>query len=851
MQVVFIQEGADLDALSSSFALTVLKRDLKIALPNSLSLSAKKAVDEFRDLLQNRIVSKDNLDWKKVKKLYLTDSHSIPSGYEGRLVIYDHHPTESNRDRTEVHVEEVGSATTLVVELLKKRRKRLTSREATLISLGIYEDTGSFKFQSTTLRDIRALEYLMRFGIDFDKVREIVEDKFDTEDIFALNQLIKNIQILELQDKEIGITHYNRRYSKDISRLLKFIKDFESLDGYFAIVGQKNKVNIIARSKNRSLDVSKIVSSFDGGGHWYAASAKVRGFSLNEVVDILKFTLSERKLKVEEFVERDVPILNAEDNIVQAQKLPHFPMYVVVDKEGRFQGCIKDKTVRELIKHGLGEEKVINYIQDTITIGINSYLFELVKLFKTIDQEIFPVLDRSKFIGIVSRRELSKRLFKQDVTIPVSSSVKKKNVVALINKTFPPEIVQELKKIGEIAKSMGYRAFVVGGVVRDMLMGRKNLDIDILVEGDGPVLLKEYGKIRNYSYFIYPEFLTGYVKLPDGLKIDFATARKEVYDYPGAYPRIEKAIVREDLLRRDFSINTITVEITEGNFGTLYDYFGGTVDIKEKRIRVLHPVSFVEDPIRILRAVRFAGRFNFKLHKDTERLLKNAIKNNLLNFAPPGRIKLEMELTFNEENVPEIINLMQEYGILNSVLEIETIPNQTLYKLQKASDMIVMFKKFFSTEVSKTFVYLLTLLSSKPLERSYLILKNYHFDRESKHIQKVFRYTIELQERYSIQTVLELLREHVDVIVTVSVLSEDKVTSNILEVYHKSKNPLIRGDDLIKLGLKPSNLFKNILEDVNSRYIQGAFKSKEDGIKYIKEEYISRLRDEDSDSGRQ
>lgn len=851
MQVVYIQEGADLDALSSAFGLTIINKHLKIVLPHSLSSSAKKAVEEFKDLLQEKTISKEELNWNRIKRLYLTDSHSVPKDYTGKVIVYDHHPLSNKVDGVKLHVEEVGACTTLVVELIKKRRKKLSARQATLISLGIYEDTGSFRFPSTTGRDIRALEYLSKFGLDFNTIREIVEDRFDSEDVAVLNQLIKNIQTIETANKKISITSYNDRYSKDVSRLLKYLKDFEKLDGYFVVVGQKNKVSVIGRSRSKELDVAKVLSIFDGGGHWYAASAKVKGFSVGEIIDLLKFVLSEKKAKVIEFMDSDIPVLSDSSKIIDISKLPHFPIYLVVNQEGKFQGGIKDKTVRDLIKHGLGEERVIDYTQDVITVGLDWYIFEIVKIFKTTDQEIFPVVDRGKLVGIVSRRELSKKLFKQEYHFSLKSPIKKRNISMILSKSFPPEIIQELRDIGKVAREIGCRAFIVGGVVRDILMGRKNLDIDILVEGDATNLLREYGKLKKFSYFTYPEFLTGYVKIPNGVKIDFATARREVYDYPGAYPRIEITDVREDLLRRDFSINTLIVEITEGSFGILYDYFGGTIDIKEKRIRVLHPVSFVEDPIRILRAVRFAGRFGFKLDKESEKLLRSAVKNNLLNFAPPGRVKLELELTFNEERVLEILSLMEDYRILNSILEIDTIPNPILYRLQKVKDMVVMFREFFSVEPSKTFVYLITLLSSKPAEKSYLILKNYHFDREAKYLQKILWYVLKLAEGFSPEVVLQLLKEPMDILITVAVLSEDSITSKIVEMCKKSKNPLITGRDLIELGLKPSNIFKSILEDVNIRYIQGKLKTKEDGIKYIKEEYLKQVRDEDISSRRQ
>lgn len=846
MQVVLLQEGADLDALSSAYGLTLLNKRLKIVLPNSLNSSVLQAIEEFKNRFKDKVIKKQQLEWNKVKRVYLTDSHHTPENYDGEIIVYDHHEiTQKNKKNIKLHIDNTGSATTIVVEKIKKRNIKLSTEDATILALGIYEDTGNFKFPSTTKKDIKALEYLLNFGIDFNRLRKILEDRFDREDIYVLDSLLKNINTFEINGKQIGITYFNDKYSKDLSRLLKYIKDFENLNAFFAVIGQKNKVSIIGRSKDEDVDVALILSLFGGGGHWYAASAKVKGFSVKEIYDILKFTISEKKLKVEDLLEKKIPVLKSDDSVSRFRELPHFPLYIVVDSQGKYQGVIYDKTLKDLIKHGFENEIVSDYIQDVITLTSSMYIFQLLRLLKTTDQEIFPVVDGGLFLGIITRDILLKKLFHEETKIQLETKPKKRNINFLINKSFPKEILDELRFIGEISKDLGFRTFLVGGVVRDIVMGKQNLDIDLLVEGDATILLTEYAKKKGYSYFFYKEFLTGYIKTDSGLKIDFATARREIYDYPGAYPRIEKATVEEDLIRRDFTINTLIVEITAGNFGTLFDYFGGLRDIKEKRIRILHPVSFIEDPIRILRAIRFAGRFDFKLQKDTEILLKKAVKNDLLNYAPPGRIKLELELIVNEEKILQILRLMETYGILYSLFEIEKLSSEIVSKIQKVKDMMVIFKEIFSFEPSKTFIYLITLISVKPLEEAYMILKNYHFDKEARYLETIYKYVSILKENGHISSYINLLKENKEIILATVILSEDEISDKIIDIYKKYTNPLITGKDLIELGLKPSSEFKKILEDINYRYLIGEFEKKEDCIKYIKENYIGRIKDED------
>lgn len=838
MQVVLLQEGADLDALSSAYGLTLINKRLKIVLPNSVNSSVSTALNIFKHCFQDKTVKRNEINIAKVKRLYLTDSHRIPEGYTGKVVIFDHHPVNLDKQNIKVFMEKTGAATTIIVELLKKRRKSLTPDDATILALGIYEDTGSLKFSSTTIRDIKAVEHLIKFGLDFEKLRTVIEDRFDSEDLSVMLSLSSNLNIIQKENTRVGITYFNDRYSKDMSRLIKYIKDFQQVDAVFVVVGQRNKVSIIGRSKDSRIDIARILSGFEGGGHWYAASAKIKGFSVREVIEILKFILLEKKFKVKEIAEKNIPVFYTDDTVNKHSLLPHFPVYVVIDRQGKYQGVITDKVIKELIKHGFGSQEVRNYITDIITISPNDHLYNLLSILKKTSQDIFPVVENGFFQGVVTRSMILGSLFKQQPTLHIKVKPKRKNIEVLLNRFFPTEIIQELTNIGKTSAELGYRVFLVGGVVRDIVMGKQNLDIDLVVEGDATVLLSEYGRKKGYSYFYYPEFLTGYIKTPAGLKIDFATARKEVYEYPGAYPKIERASVEEDLLRRDFTINSLIVEITEGSFGTLLDYFGGLTDIKERRIKVLHPVSFIEDPIRILRALRFAGRLGFKLQKDTENLLKNAVQNDILPYAPTGRIKLELEMTFNEEKVIHIIQLMEKYGVLKSILEVEKLTPVILQKLQKSRDTILMFKQLFSVEPSNTFVYLTVLLSAKPLEEAYILLKKFHFDREAKHLEKVFNYVSALKEENKTDLILNLTKEHVDIITCVSVLSEDSVSEKITSVYTKLKNPVITGQDLIRLGLKPSSLFKEILQDVNLKHISGELKTKEDCIKYIQDQYL-------------
>lgn len=224
----------------------------------------------------------------------------------------------------------------------------------------------------------------------------------------------------------------------------------------------------------------------------------------------------------------------------------------------------------------------------------------------------------------------------------------------------PQEISGLLKCVGQIADRHNVRAYAVGGLVRDLLLDRKNLDIDIVVEGDAIVLAKEFAKGFGKTPKVHKQFGTAIVKL-SALRVDFATARKEVYKKPAAYPKVNPGSVRDDLFRRDFTINAMAISLNRGSFGRLLDFFGGMNDLNGKRIRALHNVSFFDDPSRCLRAIRFEQRYSFKIEKDTKTLMDEAISLGMLDKLNKGRLKKEFILMAGEEEPLRCIKRLCEF----------------------------------------------------------------------------------------------------------------------------------------------------------------------------------------------
>ncbi len=242
-----------------------------------------------------------------------------------------------------------------------------------------------------------------------------------------------------------------------------------------------------------------------------------------------------------------------------------------------------------------------------------------------------------------------------------------RKVIDLDGHKLPPKLKSLFKKIGQAADESGVNVYLVGGLPRDILLDQPNLDVDIVVEGDGVAFAKQFSRREGGQTKPHKQFQTAIVVLPKGLKIDVATARTERYKQPGALPVVKVSGIRNDLYRRDFTINSIAIQLNQRNYGKVVDYFGGNQDLKAGIIRVLHQLSFVDDPMRTIRAVRFEQRYGFTIEKKTERLLRETIRAGLLNRVSSERIGKEITLILKEKDPLPAVKRLSELGILSAI----------------------------------------------------------------------------------------------------------------------------------------------------------------------------------------
>lgn len=238
------------------------------------------------------------------------------------------------------------------------------------------------------------------------------------------------------------------------------------------------------------------------------------------------------------------------------------------------------------------------------------------------------------------------------------------NLARQLESYLPPPLLKLLQSISQEAARLGQKAYLVGGVVRDLFLGYTNFDLDLVVEGEAIVLAKHIAQGSEAKLLIHPRFGTAKLKWRD-FALDLATARKETYARPGALPTVSPGSIEDDLFRRDFSINAMAISVSAANYGELIDPYGGKGDLDRGLIRILHPQSFSDDATRILRALRYEQRLGFRLETETARLLRRDIA--MLDTISGDRIRHELELIFREKEPELVIRRLGELGALSQI----------------------------------------------------------------------------------------------------------------------------------------------------------------------------------------
>lgn len=870
MDIITSHTNADFDAFASMVAAGKIYPDARLVFPGSQEKKVRDFIAAFPTLEIYRV---KDVDLSKVIRLIIVDTKSVERiGPFAELIsrrerpvihVYDHHPRTKHDIRGSVEViEDVGATATIFAEILKSRKIPITPMEATILCLGIYEETGSLLFPSTTERDILAVASLLKRGASLKIVSSFMRTELSKEDLDLLSELLRSATDIEANGIRIKIVKASREdYVGDAAHFAHRIMDMEDIDALVLLLGMQGKIVMVGRSRVPELDVAEVMKGFGGGGHPSAASAIVKEVPLEVVEDevrkLLKSSIKHGKTA------RDVmttPVITISWNATVRHSESMMTRYGVnvlpVVKDGNYKGIISREVVEKAIFHGFARSTVGDFTTtDAQTVSHETKVRDIERLMIEQNQRFMPVLEDGRIIGAITRTDILRILYedmlkRRRLYLPMGEKPSiGRNLGVWLREKFPSSVADMLKLAGEVAERLGFKAYLVGGSVRDLLRGQENLDIDIVIEGDGILFAKEFGRGLNARVRTHERFGTAQI-IADSLKLDVATARTEYYESPAALPTVETSSIKKDLYRRDFTINTLAVALNPKDFGLLIDFFGGQRDLREKTIRVLHNLSFIEDPTRAFRAVRFSERFAFKLSKHTENLIKSALRMNLFDKLSGSRLYDELLLTFSETEPVKAIKRLSEYGLLKVIHQNLAFDARLEATLLSVHDTLSWFNLLFLEEKpDRGAIYLMALLS--------VLLEG---DREtafarlatpSKMKGKIDRGILRSHELIGILPLHDPAKVYramqpldiETILFAMAIAADDEKKKEISQylIELRKVKAQVSGEDLKGMGIPPGPVYSTILDTLLDERLRGTLKTEVDELAFVRKRYAALL----------
>jgi len=873
MDVITTHINADFDSLASMLAAKKLYPGAVLVFPGSQERSLR---DFFihSTLYSFEVERIKNVDLQEVRRLILVDTRQVSRigkfsevlskpGLE--IHIYDHHPPspEDLHGSLEI-ISEVGATVTLLLDILEKRGIEITPDEATVMMLGIYEDTGNLTFSSTKEEDFKAAGYLVRKGANLSILSNVITKELTAEQIFLLNDLIQSATRYSFHGIDVVIAQASvDRYVGDIAVLVHKLKDMENLDVLFVLVRMEDRVYLIGRSRLEEVNVSEVAAEFGGGGHSTAASATVKGMALVEAHDrlikVLKEMVRPKKVATDAMV-YPVKTIEPERTLEEAGEiLTRYNLDILpVLQDEKVIGLISKEVVERAEYHGLKSSLVKEYMTTEFSVVSPETPFSRVQaLIIGQNQSFLPVVEKDRLVGAISAgdvmRVLQEEMMKSEKGVSDFESqplyARKKMISKFMKERFPERIHNLLMEFGRVGDALGYAVYSVGGFVRDLLLRVENFDVDIVVEGDGIRFAEEFEKKFPCRIRTHKKFGTAIILFPDGLKVDVATARWEVYDSPAALPTVESASIKMDLYRRDFTVNTLAIQLNPKSFGELIDFFGGVRDVKEKTIRVLHNLSFVEDPTRVFRAIRFEQRFGFQIGKHTQNLMRNAVKVGFLERLSGGRVLSELILILQEEDPLPALKRMRDFNLFHFLHPGLKFDEQVEVLCEQIHHVIAWFDLLFLEQrYERWLIYFYGLMDFiKEGERGELCQRLAMNDRLRKRVKEgklgadqvllqIFSWinTDRRPKRSEIYDVLDPLS--IESKLFMMAKSTQVTTRRYISLYFtqlKDTKPLLRGADLIQMGMKSGPSIKKALSGLLKARLDEQVITRQDEMEYI------------------
>lgn len=864
MHLIVTHEQADFDGVAAAFAAHLLDPESTPVLPRRLNRNVRGFLTLYGERLP--FIATDDLPKERIERVTLVDTQALPSlrglASSTEVHVVDHHPQSGELDPSWTHhVRATGAATTILVSELQERAQEPGIVAATLMLLGIYEDTGSLTYAGTTSEDLVASAWLLEQGASLSIAADFLNHPLSADQRQLYEELLETAETIAIRGVPVVIAGAQAGAMVDeVSTLAHKLRDVFDPAGLFVLVGLESNTQLVARSTTRAVDVGKIAEALGGGGHQRAAAALIRDAAVEEVRAALLELLPgaiDPPTKVAELMSRGPQLLQANAKIAEAsqrmQRSGH-EGYPVVDGK-RIVGLLTRGAVDRAMAHGMAE-KTVDSVMDAgdLVVHPEDSVDHLQHMMIRYDWGQVPVADpdSGEIVGIVTRTDLLRNLGDN------ARGEERRNLRGELEAALPPGRLALLARIAETAEEREVALYIVGGFVRDLLLGTPSVDFDLVTEGDAiPLALalaqKFGGTVHSHRRFgtakwqIEPrnadlrEALGRPVTeldLPE--TVDFVTARSEFYSHPTALPLVQEGSIKLDLHRRDFTINTLALRLDGGYYGKLLDHWGGGEDLNQGLIRVLHSLSFVDDPTRMLRAVRLEQRLGFDIEERTRQLLDEAIP--LLDRVSGDRIRGELEQIFDEAAWPQIMERLASLELLAAVHGDLTWDPWLLERWRRIREVDLPERWQPSGGLNRAWLhYALWSFRLKP-ERAQRVAERLRLsgsDRDS--LVEASRLGKRVHEVTGRSAPSEIVRELEEIsekaIVAVWFALEEGEARSKLEQFLSEWRwirPSVDGNTLRQLGLPPGPVYSSILRRLRDGRLNGEIAAEEDEERMLK-----------------
>jgi tRNA nucleotidyltransferase (CCA-adding enzyme) len=710
--IITTHQNADFDALAAVVGASLLYPEGRIVFAGSLNPNVREFVSLHGESLP--IVSLRLLDQSKIRQLIIVDTADTErigdlSRLCGRpgveVAIFDHHEAENPERPPFVTGENWvlshdGAQATSMLYLLRERGMEVPRLAATIFALGIHEDTGSLTYPRTTIRDAEMLAASMRLGASQALIERYLHSALTADQRVVLMEMVDLVRLERVRGLDVHTIALDvPGYVDGLSVIAHKLMELINAEVLLQAVGMEERVFVTARSRAGSVDVGALLHILEGGGHAQAGSAVVRGSTPREVIARLLDHLAQSNLGAPtagEIMSRPVRLIDADtpvtDALVTAQRYGHSG--ICVREEGRVVGIVSRRDLDKALRHGLGHAPVKGVMTRSIAFArAATTVDELRRTMVAGNAGRVPVVADEAYEAAV--REGSARVgdligivTRTDVLGAYQGRWEQEQAEVAAPQLYTMQALADHPFFGRLFRACAALSddypgvYLVGGFVRDLLLDQPNADVDIAVEGDGIEFATRLAAELGGRVRAHRKFRTAVVLLPpdvlgqapawvrasgEPFHVDVASTRTEFYDYPAALPRVEHASIRQDLFRRDFTINAMAISLSGTGFGTVIDFFGGFRDLRDGVIRVLHNLSFIEDPTRIFRAVRYENRYGFRMDEQTKGFAKSCVDMHLVGDLSSVRLRDELTALLGEGDVDWTLGRLFELGVAREV----------------------------------------------------------------------------------------------------------------------------------------------------------------------------------------